>query len=41
MVRILMSSLLQLRKIIFHGLFIFLNEINPTDFTVVQKSISR
>ena len=41
MVRILMSSLLHLRKIIFYRLFIVLNEIKPTDFTVVQKSVSR
>lgn len=41
MVRILMSSVLQVRKVIFHGLFMFVNEMKLTDSTVGQTSVSR
>lgn len=41
MVRILMSSVLQVRKIISHANFMFLNEMKSTDFTMGQTDVSR
>lgn len=38
-VRILMSSVLQVRKIISHGTVMFLNEMKPTDFTVGRTDV--